>query len=343
VRLAVFGEHGRVGVVREDSVVDISAAYSSYLADTTGQAASAELVAARVPAELGAFIAAGQPALTAAREALRHLETRTSEAATSGAVLSHPLDDMELRPPLAARARLFMAGANYAAHAAGAEGDTEAGADAVERIRRETRAVGLRGFVTFRENCVGPRGDIVHPARTDMLDFEGEVAVVVGRECKDVKAAEAADAFWGYLLVNDVSARRAIPAPDNPRSRFARDKNFDSSNCVGPYVVVGELDDPQDIRWETRVNGEIRQQGHTRDMIFSFAEMLEYLSQDMTLYPGDVIAGGTTSGTIMDTTPVDPERGRDPAAFLRAGDVVEVSNPVLGSMRNAVVAKAPRP
>jgi acylpyruvate hydrolase len=296
-----------------------------------------------VPSELGAFIAAGAPALTAAAQAVRHLETRASAVAASGEVLSHPLAEVELMPALATRARLFMAGANYAAHAAGAEGDTEAGTETVERIRRDTRAVGLRGFVTFRENCVGPRGDIVHPARTDMLDFEGEVAVVVGRECKDVKTADAADVFWGYLLINDVSARRAIPVADNPRSRFARDKNFDSSKCVGPYVAVGELDDPQDIRWDTRVNGKVRQQGHTRDMIFSFAEMLEYLSQDMTLYPGDVIAGGTTSGTIMDTTPVDPERGRDPAAFLRVGDVVELSNPVLGCLRNTVVAKAVRP
>jgi acylpyruvate hydrolase len=307
-------------VVRDDVVIDASAV-------------------AGVPAELGAFIAAGPAALEATAEALRRLDARGSDAV---AAVSRPLTEVELLPPLANRARLFMAGANFAAHAAGAEGDTEAGADVVERIRRETRAIGLRGFISFRENCVGPGGDIVHPTRTEMLDFEGEVAVVVGRECKDVRAGDAAELFWGYVLMNDVSARQALPVPDNPRSRFARDKNFDASKCLGPWVTVGELADAQDIHWETRVNGERRQEGHTADMIFSFAEMLEYLSEDMTLYPGDVIAGGTTSGTTMDTTPVEPERGRDPASFLKVGDVVEVSSPALGAMRNRVVAKEPR-
>jgi acylpyruvate hydrolase len=172
-----------------------------------------------------------------------------------------------------------------------------------------------------------------------MLDFEGEIAVVVGRKCKDVAAAEAPEMFWGFFLLNDVSARRAVPVADNPRSRFARDKNFDSSKCVGPYVVVNEFADAQDIRWETRVNGEIRQQGHTQDMIFTFAEMLEYLSQDMTLLPGDIISGGTPSGTILDTTPAVPDFSRDPSAFLHVGDVIEISSPVLGTLRNPVVAK----
>jgi 2-keto-4-pentenoate hydratase/2-oxohepta-3-ene-1,7-dioic acid hydratase in catechol pathway len=231
-----------------------------------------------------------------------------------------------------------MLGNNYAGHAAGAAGDVEADADALQRAKKQVRAIGPRGFLCLAENCVGADSDVVYPARTDMLDFEGEVAVVVGRECKDVKAADAAKVMWGFTLVDDFSARRAIPKPDNPGARFARDKNFDSSKPIGPYVIAGELD-AEDIAFETRVNGEVRQRGNTGEMIFSFAEMIEFFSQDLTLLPGDVISGGTTSGTIMDSTPNDPERGRDPGAFLKIGDVVEVSSPVLGRLRNTVVAK----
>jgi acylpyruvate hydrolase len=335
----VFGPDRRVGLVQGEHVIDANAAHAAHLARISGGEVSGQAELA-VPPELGDFIAAGDPALTAAAEAARHAEARQLPSASDGLV--HRLAEVELHPPIASRARMFMAGNNYAAHAAGAAGTVSADDDAVARARREVREAGLRGFITFVENCVGPRGSIVHPARTDMLDFEGEVAVIIGREGKDVKAADALSMFWGFLLLNDVSARRAIPRADNPHSRFARDKNFDSSKCAGPYVVVGEVDDAQDIDWLTRVNGEIRQRGNTRDMIFSFAEMIEYLSEDLTLRPGDVVAGGTASGTIMDSTPLGPDGARDTSAFLQIGDVIEVSNPLLGTLRNQVVPKPGR-
>lgn len=320
MKVCVFGPRRRLGIVDGELVIDVA-------------------VAPDLPDELGALIAAGADAFAAAEGAVRTVRENGPVSDQDGEPLTHRLDRVELHPPIAGRARMFMAGNNYAAHAAGAAGSVEADAGTVDRVRAEVREVGLRGFVTLVENCVGPRGEIVHPARTDMLDFEGEVAAVIGRRCKDVSAAAAADVIWGFLLLNDVSARRAIPKADNPTSRFARDKNFDSSKCTGPYTVAGELADPQDIDLETRVNGELRQRGNTAEMIFSFAEMIEYLSADLTLLPGDVIGGGTTSGTIMDSTPADPGRGRDPEAFLKVGDVIEISSPVLGGMRNEVVAK----
>ncbi|MFT3863278.1 MAG: fumarylacetoacetate hydrolase family protein [Solirubrobacterales bacterium] len=313
MNICVFGPDRRLGIVEGEQVIDLAG------------------VAPELPTELGEFIAAGDDALAAAAAAL-------SRAREEGGPPARPLAEVELHPPIAARARMMMAGDNYAGHAAGAAGSVEADAEALERARAAVREVGLRGFVSFVENCVGAGDDIVIPARTDQLDFEGEVAVVIGRRCKDVKAADAAAVIWGALLLDDVSARRAIPKPDNPSARFARDKNFDSSKCLGPYVVAAELD-PQDIAFETRVNGELRQSGNSAEMIFSFAEMIEFLSQDLTLLPGDVISGGTPSGTVMDSTPVDPEHGRDPAAFLGVGDVIEVSSPVLGTLRNEVVAK----
>ena len=333
MRLVVFGDRRRVGVVSDEHVVDVSAAYGAYLGQE-GSAADAEAQAAReAPAELGAFIRAGHGALRAAQVVARF-------AATPGAgALCTPLAAAKLCPPIADNARIFGVGNNYPAHAAGARGEIAADAAAVDRARAQVRSDGLRGFITFPENCIGPGEPIVHPARTDMLDFEGEIAAVIGRRCKDVTEAEAAAVIYGFVLVNDCSARRAVPTADNPTSRFARDKNFDHSKPAGPFLAVGEFADPQDIRWETKVNGQTRQRGHTREMIFSFAEVLSYLSEDLTLLPGDVICAGTTSGTIMDSTPLDRDGNRDPAAFLKPGDVVEIANPILGTLRNSVVAK----
>jgi acylpyruvate hydrolase len=334
VRLVVYGPERRVGVLSGERVIDACSTYAALLAARGAEPSPPQRAAETVPAELGAFIAAGERALAGARDAVDYLA-----AGAADDQLSWPLEDLVLHAPIAARARLFMAGNNYPAHAAGAEGDTDPDPLTVERTRAEVREVGLRGFISFAENAVGPGADIVHPARTDMLDYEGEIAAVIGRPCKDVRAAEAGELLWGFFLLNDLSARRAIPTADNPTSRFARDKNFDTSKSAGPFLVVGEIDDPQDIGWETRVNGELRQRGNTREMIFTFAEMLEYISEDLTLLPGDVLGAGTSSGTVMDSTPIGADGTRDAAAFLSPGDVVELSNPTLGTLRNAVVAK----
>ena len=340
MQIAVFGPDRRVGIIDGEKVIDISAAYAVYLAENTDEKFPSQQAGLIVPAELGAFIAAKDGALAGAREALEYLRTREDKVAgLRGELLSRQLADVKLHAPLAQRARLFMAGSNYPAHTAGAEGGSGADEAATERARIRMREIGQRGFISFTENCVDPGAAVVHPARTDMLDFEGEIAVVIGARCKDVHVAEASQFFWGFFLMNDFSARRALPVADNPGSRFARDKNFDSSKSAGPYIAVDEFADAQDIFWETRVNDELRQQGHTRDMIFSFAEMLAHLSEDMTMFPGDVISGGTAAGTVFDTTPPNPDGTRDPSGFLKVGDVVEVSNPVLGTLANQITAK----
>jgi 2-keto-4-pentenoate hydratase/2-oxohepta-3-ene-1,7-dioic acid hydratase in catechol pathway len=123
-----------------------------------------------------------------------------------------------------------------------------------------------------------------------------------------------------------------------------RSKNFDGSIAAGPYVVVSEFANAQDIAWETRVNGELRQQGNTKDMTFSFAEYVEYMSSDVTLLPGDVISAGTTAGTAQDSSELLPSEAgkppvRSPERFLKPGDVVEVSNSGMGTLRNRIVAK----
>ena len=115
-------------------------------------------------------------------------------------------------------------------------------------------------------------------------------------------------------------------------------KNFDTSSALGPCIVVRELN-PHDVPVQTRVNGEVRQDYNTRDMVFSFEHYLEYLTRDLTLYPGDIISGGSGAGTAMDSTPRGADGSIAPDKFLKVGDVVEVESPGIGVLRNRIVAK----
>ena len=114
-------------------------------------------------------------------------------------------------------------------------------------------------------------------------------------------------------------------------------KNFDGSVSMGPCVVVGELDH-RNVDVETRINGEVRQRYNTKEMIWSFGEVLEYLSRDFSFVPGDVIAGGTSAGTAADMSRRKTENAQSPNLFLKIGDVVELSSPQIGKLGNRIIA-----
>ncbi len=161
---------------------------------------------------------------------------------------------------------------------------------------------------------LAPGGTIVRPAASQRVDFEGELAIVVGREAKDVKAARWRDYVRGFTCANDVTARDL----QKKDVQFTRGKGFDTFLPLGPCI---ETDlDPSDLGIITRVNGEVRQDGRTSQMIFTLASLFEYITSIMTLVPGDVILTGTPSG-------VGP---------LQSGDVVEVEIQAIGVLSNAV-------
>jgi 2-keto-4-pentenoate hydratase/2-oxohepta-3-ene-1,7-dioic acid hydratase in catechol pathway len=161
---------------------------------------------------------------------------------------------------------------------------------------------------------LAPGGTIVRPAVSQRVDFEGELAIVVGREAKDVKAARWRDYVRGFTCANDVTARDL----QKKDVQFTRGKGFDTFLPLGPCI---ETDlDPSDLGIITRVNGEVRQDGRTSQMIFTLGSLFEYITAIMTLVPGDVILTGTPSG-------VGP---------LQAGDVVEVEIQAIGVLSNAV-------
>jgi acylpyruvate hydrolase len=154
------------------------------------------------------------------------------------------------------------------------------------------------------------------------------VAIVIGKRGRDIGREDALPYIWGYTLHNDWSARDNVSfGPD-----FMHSKNFDTSATIGPWIVVNEGLDAQDIPIECRVNGEVRQSGNTKSMVHDFAAFIHHLSADTTLYPGDLISSGTPKGTAIDSSRQHPD-----TLFVKPGDVVEVSSSLIGTIRNEVV------
>jgi 2-keto-4-pentenoate hydratase/2-oxohepta-3-ene-1,7-dioic acid hydratase in catechol pathway len=218
----------------------------------------------------------------------------------------HRLADVRLLAPVLPRSKVVGIGRNYAEHAAEMGNDVPA-----EPLM----------FIKPNTSVIGPGDPIVYPSLTEELHFEGEVAVVIGRICRDVPAAQATDVIFGYTIANDVTAR------DLQRSdgQFTRAKGFDTFCPLGPWI---ETDlDPQDFAdgraIQTHLNGDLRQDGNTRDLIFDIPTLVEKVSAVMTLLPGDLILTGTPAG-------VGP---------MQVGDEVEVSVAGLGALTNSVVKR----
>ena len=165
---------------------------------------------------------------------------------------------------------------------------------------------------------------MVRPGYTRELDYEGELAVVIGRAARDVPEGRALDHVYGYAVLDDVSAR------DRQREepQWVRAKGGDTFAPIGPWVTTAdEVPDPQALRIRTWVNGELRQDGTTADMVFGVAELIAWCSAAFTLEPGDVIATGTPAGVGA---------GRTPPAFLAPGDRVRIEIEGLGSIEHEI-------
>ena len=172
-----------------------------------------------------------------------------------------------------------------------------------------------------------------------LLDYEGEVGLIIGKGGKDIKRGRLLDHVFGFTLFNDFSLRDNM---DKGVMNFARVKNFQGSGALGPIIALkDEVPDPQDIDFSASVNGEVRQKGNTRDMIRGYGEWVEFLSADSELNPGDVVASGTCAGTAADSSERDKDGNFRTGKFLKAGDIVEVSSDKIGgTLKNRIVAKS---
>ncbi|WP_413724038.1 fumarylacetoacetate hydrolase family protein [Sodalis sp. RH16] len=176
-------------------------------------------------------------------------------------------------------------------------------------------------------SCInGPFDPVVKPGASDKVDYEIELGVVIGRRCRHVKAGDAAAVIAGYLVVNDVSARDWL----HRSPTFTLGKSFDTHGPIGPWLTTAdEVADPMALEMKLTVNGELRQQSGTGDMIYDIYQQIEYLSTVMTLEPGDILTTGTPSGI-----------GAPTGTFLKQGDVMRLEIEGLGFIENFVAAES---
>ena len=238
-------------------------------------------------------------------------------AAERGAALA--LSDVELLAPIPRpRQDVLCLGMNYLAHA---EEAARYSADAFRKERPVAVYFSKRVSEAGKPDGVIPR----HAGLTDRLDYEAELAVVLGRTARDVKAADAADCIFGYTVLNDVSARDL----QTGHKQWYFGKSLDGATPMGPVLVTAdEIAYPPALEITCRVNGELRQQSNTSLLITSIGQILEELTAGMTLLPGTIIATGTPAGVGM---------GFDPPKFLQSGDVVECAIEGIGTLRSTVV------
>lgn len=316
MRLVTFRYDGSaaVGALVDGKIVHLPRAYASYLS-SQGLPLSYLLAEAQMPGDMLAFLAAGERALVAAERAIEHV--RAMPAATPspkgprGELLSFSPEEIEMMAPIPRPGKVMCIGLNYRDHA------EEIGFKLPERPVL---------FSKFSSCVIGPGDPIALPAISDKVDYEAELAVVIGKPARGVEVEKAMEYVAGYTLLNDVSARD-IQMGDG---QWVRGKSFDTFAPMGPALVTrDEIADPGKLDISLRLNGQVMQNSNTSNLVFGVPELIAFLSQAITLEPGDVIATGTPGGVGT---------SRKPQVFLKAGDVVAVEVEGIGILENPVMA-----
>ncbi|WP_374689423.1 fumarylacetoacetate hydrolase family protein, partial [Promineifilum sp.] len=243
-----------------------------------------------------------------------------ARAVGASAAVALPLAEARLLAPIPTPRRNVMClGKNYAEHAR----------ESYEARGEQVVATAYPVIFTKTTTCVnGPYDDIpFDPAVSEQIDYEAELAFIIGRRAKNVRRAEAMAYVFGYTVLNDVTARDL----QTLHKQFFKGKSLDGSCPLGPWIVTADaIPDPHALRITCHVNGELRQDSAGESMTFDIPAIIEILSRGMTLLPGDIIATGTPSGVGF---------ARKPPVFLRPGDVVACEIEGIGVIRNRIGAR----
>lgn len=313
MRLATFrsssADAPTIGAVIDDLILDLPAA--------------AEAADRHLPGDMKAFLREGPEAMELGRRlvgSVRASETRPS---------LYRLGDIELLAPVPRPGKILHTSCNFDTH--------------LEELTTwqapEWQSHGWdgfhfehpTGFLIAPSSVVGSGANIIRPVFTEQLDYEIELAIIIGRQAHRVSRQKAMDYVAGFAVFNDVSARD-IQAREHANNVILLGKSFDTSAPLGPYLVTtDELDDPQNLKMTLRVNGEARQSARTADMHYGITDLVAWWSH-ITLEPGDVITSGSPPGVAA---------GMEDPAWLEPGDQIEATIEGLGTLRNGVVDEEP--
>ncbi|MEC0266052.1 fumarylacetoacetate hydrolase family protein [Paenibacillus anseongense] len=299
MKLLTFNQNNasRLGIQTDSGVLDVV------------QAAQQLSPAFAVPTTVTEAIQGGAAA-TEALQQLVHLALESNERHT----LLHNEETLNYGPCVTEPGKIICVGLNYRKHAE----ETNAPIPKYPIL-----------FNKFNNTLTGHGHDIALPRVTQEVDYEAELVIVIGKQAKYVSKEEALEHVYGYCCVNDLSARDL----QMRTAQWLLGKSCDDFSPLGPYLVTAdEVGNPNDLKISTTVNGKVRQNSNTADMIFHCDEIVSYISQHMTLYPGDIILTGTPEGVVLGD-PVDQR------VYLKDGDVVTISIEKLGSLTNRMVSE----
>lgn len=287
-----------VGLVNEEGtkVLQLGKAEKAWRGETT------------LPDTLQACIALGESFIKKVNDLLQW-----TQANSDGKDFYIPVSDVTLLAPIPRPAKnIFCVGKNYVEHA-------------LELGSKEDIPEHLMVFTKAPTTVTGPDAEVLsHQSVTSQLDYEGELAVVIGKQGRAIKKEEALDYVFGYTIINDVTGRDLQAR----HKQFFIGKSLDTSCPMGPWIVhKSVINNPNNLDIQTKVNGEVRQNSNTKYFIFPIEEVISVLSAGMTLEPGDIIATGTPAGV---------GKGFKPPKFLKPGDQIEITIESIGSLNNFV-------
>lgn len=310
------GEPRLGALVQQSQIIDLNRGYYM-LKQTEGQPVTERLADAMVPSDMVAFLEGGEQALEAAEAVLRFVEKQmasgTSLVGRWGASIVYDERDVRLLAPILKPPKIVGIGLNYRDHA------EEQGAK-VPKVPMI--------FAKFATSIIGPDEPIIYPSITEQLDYEAELAFVIGKGGKNIPAEQAEEHIAGYCVFNDVTARD-VQLSDR---QWVRGKTGDTLAPMGPYLVTrDEVPEPDNLQIKLWLNGELMQDSRTDQLIFDIPYLVNFLSEAFTLEPGDIVATGTPSGVGF---------ARKPPVFMKVGDRVKVEVEGLGVLENPVAADA---
>ncbi|WP_202318538.1 fumarylacetoacetate hydrolase family protein [Archaeoglobus neptunius] len=327
MKLVTFEVQGveRIGFLLNGKVVDLTLSYATYLRNIEGETTPLRIANARIPPDMLKFLDGEDKALLEAKKACEYvsnmIENGKEVRAPNGAEVAYEMDIVRLKAPIP-RPRLMVDFSTFEEHVKMAY--EKLGMD----VPKEWYQIPV-GYKMNPSSVIGTGEPIVWPKFTQLLDYELELGIVIGKKGRDIKKEDAYEHVFGYTIVNDVSARdiellelRAMPLGP------LKSKDFDNGTVIGPCIVTrDEIKDPHNLKMIARVNGEVWSEANTKDMYWKIPDLIEHLSRDQTIYPGTVILSGTPGGGC----------GMHLGRLIRPGDIIEMEIEGIGTIRNQVV------
>ena len=306
MKLITFSQNGvlRIGLLfQENKVIDLVLACNLYKSEEKD-------LEFEMPSDMIELLNTGEAGLEATRKIFEFVEKRFKSESEKLDNIVYDIESVKMKAPILNPKKIICLGLNYYDHA------EEAGLKPPDRPIL---------FSKPPTTIIGHEEPVIYPKISNRVDYEVELAVVIGKKCREIPESKAYDYVAGYMVFNDVSARD-IQFSDG---QWFRGKSFDTFAPIGPCLTLREqVSDPQNLKMQMRVNGQIMQDSSTKNMIFKIPFIISFISDVMTFEPGDIIATGTPSGVGVYVKP-EPR-------LLKVGDVMEAYLEELGVLRNPV-------